>query len=476
MIKYFSKIQIERVFNMEKIRAFLQKKINIMCTLLFAAFMLLQLITLRLSNVAGRGYLPTKTQDKVYLFLQIFVIAGILCHVFVYRLIAQKIGYGGFITAVTVLCAVLAEVMLFMPESSAAYLVITAIAVLCLGFVCGAVYLKLSELIKDGASAGVCIAIGYSAALALQYVFQLRWTVKPVLALLTALSAAALAYGFLRAAPRENIEAQRRDISVPRSRLIFFAAIILAMMTFEKFYNIYIHHLQIASGYTEYNFYTWPRLLMIPAMLLLGLLAEIKSGRLMPICCLCTVVFAMLNAVLGGEDTYLLSMCLYYIALAAVVAYYHVTFLKAAQSTDRPALWAVMGRMLDSLFVIITFIPAFSSLPGVAALILDIAALCVILFLMAINGDLVLNSPTPVPVPCVPADPFVSIAEEFGITPSEMKVLRELVQTDDKQDVIALRLNISVSTLRHHITSIYKKTGTQTRLALSKLVDGVRSK
>ena len=67
-------------------------------------------------------------------------------------------------------------------------------------------------------------------------------------------------------------------------------------------------------------------------------------------------------------------------------------------------------------------------------------------------------------------DPFSAIQESYRITPSEMKVLRELVGTDDKQDAIALRLNISVSTLRHHITSIYKKTGTQTRSALCKLV------
>lgn len=57
------------------------------------------------------------------------------------------------------------------------------------------------------------------------------------------------------------------------------------------------------------------------------------------------------------------------------------------------------------------------------------------------------------------------------ITPSELKVLRELIQTDDKQEVIASRLNISVSTLRHHITSLYKKTDVQTRLVLSNLVN-----
>ena len=62
------------------------------------------------------------------------------------------------------------------------------------------------------------------------------------------------------------------------------------------------------------------------------------------------------------------------------------------------------------------------------------------------------------------------IQDSYRITPSEMKVLRELVSTDDKQDAIAFRLNISVSTLRHHVTSIYKKTGVQTRSALCKLV------
>ena len=68
------------------------------------------------------------------------------------------------------------------------------------------------------------------------------------------------------------------------------------------------------------------------------------------------------------------------------------------------------------------------------------------------------------------ADLFSAIGDSCRITPSEMKVLRELVTTDDKQDVIAARLNISVSTLRHHVTSIYKKTGVQTRSALCKLV------
>ena len=457
---------------MKKIGIFLNKNINVLCTLLFAAFMLLQLIVLRMANGAGSGYLSEQMQGRVYLFIQIIVIIGIICHILLYRLISKKIGYGGIIAAIAVLCAAFAEVMLFMPTGSAAFLVISAITVLCLGFVCGAVYLKISEIIKNGARAGICIAVGYSFALAVQYVFQLRWTVKPVLAVLLALSAAALAYSFLRKASNEYIETEQRDMTASRSRLIFIIAITFAMMVFTHFYNIYIHYLQVSTGYTGYSAYSWPRLLMIPVMLLLGLLAEIKNGKLLPIGSLCVVVIAMLNAMLGEGDTYLLGMCLYYISLAAVVAYYHVTFLKTAQRTERPALWAVMGRMLDSLFVIITFILGLSSLSGLTALALDIAALCVMVVFMATNGDLTLTAQ--VNKNDAPFDPFPVIAEQFGITPSELKVLRELVLTDDKQDAIALRLGISVSTLRHHITSIYKKTGTQTRLALSKLVDDVK--
>ena len=53
-----------------------------------------------------------------------------------------------------------------------------------------------------------------------------------------------------------------------------------------------------------------------------------------------------------------------------------------------------MERMLDSLFVIITFIPGLSSLSVLTALAPDIAALCVMVVFMALNGDLVLSLPT----------------------------------------------------------------------------------
>ena len=103
----------------------------------------------------------------------------------------------------------------------------------------------------------------------------------------------------------------------------------------------------------------------------------------------------------------------------------------------------------------------------------DIASLVVIIVMMAVGGDF--NLTAPAAEECLPVSsgvPLPALKERFGLTPSEMRVLHELVTTDDKQEAIAMRLDISVSTMRHHITSIYKKTGTQTRVALCKLVSG----
>ena len=234
---------------------------------------------------------------------------------------------------------------------------------------------------------------------------------------------------------------------------------------------------------------------MIPAIVLFCAIGDLKGGKLLPISTLCVVVIALLNTALLARETYILNMCLDYIAMTAVIAYYHLTFLRLAPYTKHPYLWASMGRVLHSAEVILSFALNMSALSSVAVLIIDIVALVVVIVMMSLTGAFNLSASRAVQIPgdaqrpsdmepvarssdypetdeepIAQTDPFSVVKETYGISPSEMKVLRELVMTDDKQDVIAARLNISVSTLRHHITSIYKKTGTQTRSALCKLM------
>lgn len=437
-------------------------------TALFSSFMFLQFVVLRFGNQAGRGYLAEQRQETVYGFLQAFVLIGFLLHAFCKTHIKSEKAYKAAAAASAGICLICAQLMLFFSPASVFYLAVTAVGVLAIGFNCGAIYCYIANLRAE--HLGICIGVGYGAAVILQYFLQLKWTVKPLISLFLFLSVGCIIFLIIK---HGGVEAQSEDEKRPITEAygkkpLFSVIITFALLLFTTYYNSYIHHLQIASGYTEYNVYSRPRLLMIPGMLIFGFIGDYKEGKGLPISTLCFAVIALLNAALIGKEAYFLNMCLYYLAMTAVIVFYHLTFLRLAAGTKHSEIWASMGRMLDSGIIIVSFIFGFADFSQLTVFIIDLAALIVIIVLMAVGGDFNLSRRQ------TESDlsqelSVEELKEQYKLTPTEFKVLQELVQTDDKQEAIAARLNISVSTLRHHITSIYKKTGTQTRSALCKL-------
>lgn len=448
---------------MDKIVLFLQRKRAVSLTLIFESFMLIQLVILRLGNQAGRGFILPEHQELVYYGIQIPVIIG-----FVLRSVinnrAVKLFSLGF-------CFAGFWVMLFASETSLFYLIATGVTALCLGYIGGCVYYYMS-CCADVRRFGLCFGLGYAFAIAVQYIIQLRFNLKPLLGVIGFLAFAVLLI-FLNSESRiVKFPADKEFVLMPKFKLICAIVITVAMLMFTSYYNNYIHHLQIASNYTEYNVYSFPRLLMIPGVIMFGFIGDIKKGKLLPVCALCITVIALLNALLIGRETYTLNMCLFYLSMSAVISYYNLTFTRLAQRTKKPALWASAGRIIDSVAVLLTFILKFSTFSAVSVLVIDIAMLSVAIVFMALNGDLNLNSIANKEKENSEPNAEITpeqIREKFGLTPKEAQVFKELTETDDKQEAIALRMNMSVNTLRHHITSIYKKTGVQTRAALFKL-------
>lgn len=54
----------------------------------------------------------------------------------------------------------------------------------------------------------------------------------------------------------------------------------------------------------------------------------------------------------------------------------------------------------------------------------------------------------------------------YGLTPREIEIVDAIAAGDSNRD-IAMRLEISLQTVKHHLTSIFDKTGTSTRLELA---------
>ena len=54
----------------------------------------------------------------------------------------------------------------------------------------------------------------------------------------------------------------------------------------------------------------------------------------------------------------------------------------------------------------------------------------------------------------------------YGLTPRELDIVEAIASGDSNRDV-AGRLNISLQTVKHHLTSIFDKTGASSRLELA---------
>ena len=68
------------------------------------------------------------------------------------------------------------------------------------------------------------------------------------------------------------------------------------------------------------------------------------------------------------------------------------------------------------------------------------------------------EAPAPAPAPAPGAD--------FGLTPRELEIL-SLVVAGDTNEGVARTLSVGRDTVKHHLTSIFDKTGVSSRLELA---------
>ena len=435
---------------------------------LYAAYVFLMLSVLRIASHAGDGFLSVQQQEMVYYVLQIFVILGFFAYAFVRRRhrIRMERGVRIGILAAFFVCV---TAMLF-GKSSPAYMAIAFLAAICLGYLGGAVYERMGEFAGAGGRVAAVGSVGYAAGIALQYLLQFWRGGSPLLPAAILLAFCLLAWRLSGKAERAAEAPARRD-APPRRTLLFACLIAAIMLLFLQFYNSYIQHLQVVSGYVEYNVYTWPRLVMIPCLLLFALLGDRREGRYVPLAALCIALAALLNAVLvGSAGAYRLNMCLFYAALAATVSYYNLVFWRLAPATKRPALWASMGRVIDSASVLLGALLRIGTLPSAAVMAVNVAGLAALIVLMAVNGDFVFAASEAPAAPAPDAETrFAAMASRYGLTPKETALLRELVLTEDKQTVIGERMDLKVKTIQKYVTQIYRKTGATTRSGLTEL-------
>ena len=378
----------------------------------------------------------------------------------------------------------ISAIALYFIQSVIAYSILAMLAAFSLGVLGGMVYFCMSLALAQTSCMGRVMAISTSVAIVLQYLLQehldLMFGIPVVLALgfsTTLWLAVKKPWAWLceDCLPynRESLES-RKEI---RKRLLILSLTVVALSVIGTFYDTQMMRLNVQTKYQEFNYYAWPRLFLIAGYVLIGFVGDLKKQKYVPIATLCITMFAVFNPILFGEyEDYYFNMCLYYVCLAANVAYFNLMFWNIAQETRLPELWAGMGRVISGLAECAWAAACIADLPLNFIIGIDILMFVVLVILLASGGYLLIGDRAeknrekdmePAGQPEItPQQGLKLYAEYASLTPRETEVLEKLLSTEEGVQEIADGLFISRRVLQRYISSVYEKTGTKSRIGL----------
>ena len=466
-LKFGLILQTRRISIMDE-----KRKHHIHLALMFGAYIFLHTTTLLLANRESNGHISAVLEENLYYIQMFFMILGLLSFAPVNRLTKEKTK---FVDLCALIVLAVCIVILYTIKQAWVFVGIGSVSAFCLGYLGALVYWRMSKETVSGSRTGLVMGIGCAAAYTLQYFLEGRG-LSPVLPFVIVFALAALGYVLLRYDKVPCPAADSEDNGNIGKKLVCAVIITSGLIFFNSFFNGYMHHLQIQSGFEKIDAYAWPRLMLVPTYLGFGVLGDIKHGKYIPMASLCMGLATLLHSVLAASETAnWINMCLFYFGIASAASYFGIVFWNLAPKTSYPELWASVGRSIDALAVIVMGILKFSSLPVTAVLSLNIAVIAVLIITMAVNGDFnVFCNNEKQPEKKITADDAVEILRRrYSLTPSEMKVAKELLLTDDKQSDIAERLSIKVGTIQFHATNIYRKAGVENRAALRRIYNNI---
>ena len=451
------------------------RKHHIRLALMFGAYIFLHTTTLLLANRESNGYISAALEENLYYIHMTFMILGLLSFAPINRLTKGKTK--PFDAFLLILLAV-GIVILYSIKQAWVFVGIGSMAVFCLGYLGALVYWRMSMETVTGSRTGLVMGIGCGAAYTLQYFLE-GHGLSPVLPVVIVFALVSLGFVLMKYSEVPQYTAEDKGNEGIRKNLICAVIIASGLIFFNSFFNGYLHHLQIQSNFERIDAYAWPRLMLVPVYIGFGLLGDKKQGKYIPIASLCMGLVTLLHSVLTASETaYWINMCLFYFSIASTASYFSIVFWNIAPKTRFPELWASTGRILDALAVIIMGILKFSSLPTAAVLALNIAVIAVLIITMAVNSDFnfFMQEVQTVKTEMTSEEAMGILGRRYSLTPSEMKVTKELLLTNDKQSEIAERLSIKVGTVQFHATNIYRKTGAENRAALARIYNSIIEK
>lgn len=202
-------------------------------------------------------------------------------------------------------------------------------------------------------------------------------------------------------------------------------------------------------------------------------------------------------AIQTGSEV-LLGLVIFYLSSGFFVVFFTSSFLRIAMRCANPSLWAGMGRAANNACAALVAMPSMALiLSGDIMLISSITiALAMVTLLVAhalenvrrtarhkaeveaiklaelTAAQMQTAKPQEEPEAKAPADKsapdkhLAAFSERYSLTPRERDVLSAVCSSEETLQCIADDMGISLRALQKHLTSIYRKSDTQSRAGL----------
>ena len=314
------------------------------------------------------------------------------------------------------------------------------------GFLGGASLWAAAVALRPTGMTGKLYAAAIAASVAVQYPIQ-NYFAAPHLRLAVVAAAAAL---FVRAMPPSPGEPARRlppeERGTPAADFIFAAAMVVLL---SYFYSLGDGVLMKLNAEGKLAVFKWPRLFYILSLMIAGW-ADAESYQLFHLCFWCFAGF--------------------------YVVYFSVPFMRTAEESGFPELWACLGRIIKQFVNCagVVFTSALTEVSGARWIFWCNAALVAAMAAWLAFGRRIGTGETYAPETAREAPPapqatederIAAFAEKYGLSAREMEILKMLVDKNAEQTTqeLADALGVSRRTCERRLSALYAKTGTRNR-------------
>lgn len=242
----------------------------------------------------------------------------------------------------------------------------------------------------------------------------------------------------------------------------------------------------------------WPRLLLVVSSLVAGALFDLHGRSYMNIGMTCAAILSTLSffvlIVDGNGGNELAATIIFYLGSGFFVVFFTTKYAAVSLYARWSYFWPCMGRVVNNVCSMLVTAPAVAIISSQnvlaavgAALVMFVGIAITLLGQLGrraddvvmqdglplatddLGADLASACSDPEPVEAAeltPDERLDAFVATFGLTERERDILEVLVVSDQSVQDIATTLFLSRSTLYRHISSINKKAGTASRVAL----------